>query len=193
MFLKRLERRKTCPEPRRDGKGHTYWALVESYRTKGSRPRVVAYLGELKKSERNGWAPWGRRLDGPSRPQPSLFDPPGYDDPSDDKPVLCGVGVVENARPMDAWGRAGRCPAHAGGRVRQSFTTFEDMDQERRCGAESPAGRRSRKSHPTTLRDPAGQDPEGTASSPGFDLAAAVTHGGRGRANVRTVDEVEPM
>jgi hypothetical protein len=89
MFLKRLERRKTCPEPRRDGKGHTYGALVESYRTgKGSRHRVVAYLGELKKSERNGWAQWGRRLDGQSRPQPSLFDPPCYDDPSDDEPVL---------------------------------------------------------------------------------------------------------
>ena len=50
MFLKRLERRKS-------GKKHTYWALVESYRTeKGSRHRVVAYLGELKKSEANGWA-----------------------------------------------------------------------------------------------------------------------------------------
>ena len=43
MFLKRLERRK-------NGKGHTYWALVESYRTaQGSRHRVVAYLWELKK------------------------------------------------------------------------------------------------------------------------------------------------
>ncbi len=48
MFLKRLQRRK-------NGKGHTYWALVESIRTaKGSRHRVVAYLGELKKSEKNG-------------------------------------------------------------------------------------------------------------------------------------------
>ncbi len=37
MFLKRLQRRK-------NGKGHTYWALVESIRTaKGSRHRVVAY------------------------------------------------------------------------------------------------------------------------------------------------------
>ena len=41
MFLKRLERRK-------NGKRHTYWALVESVRTAGgSRHRVVAYLGEL--------------------------------------------------------------------------------------------------------------------------------------------------
>jgi hypothetical protein len=34
-----------------------YWALVESYRTaQGSRQRVVAYLGELKPSEQDGWA-----------------------------------------------------------------------------------------------------------------------------------------
>lgn len=39
VFLKRLERRK-------NGKKHTYWALVKSIRTaKGSRHRVVAYLG----------------------------------------------------------------------------------------------------------------------------------------------------
>ena len=56
MFLKRLERRK-------NGKKHTYWALVESIRTeRGSRHRVVAYLGELTKRERNGWAQLGRRL-----------------------------------------------------------------------------------------------------------------------------------
>jgi len=36
LFLKRLERRK-------NGKGHTCWALVESIRTaRGSRHRVVA-------------------------------------------------------------------------------------------------------------------------------------------------------
>ena len=32
----------------KDGKPHAYWALVESYRTaRGSRQRVVAYLGAL--------------------------------------------------------------------------------------------------------------------------------------------------
>jgi hypothetical protein len=36
MFLRRCERRK-------NGKSHTYWALVESIRTaRGSRQRVVA-------------------------------------------------------------------------------------------------------------------------------------------------------
>jgi hypothetical protein len=45
MFLRRCVRRK-------NGKRHTYWALVESYRTgRGWRQRVVAYLGELKRSE----------------------------------------------------------------------------------------------------------------------------------------------
>jgi len=82
MFLKRLQRRK-------NGKGHTYWALVESIRTaKGSRHRVVAYLGELKKSEKNGWAQLCHRLNGRARPQPSLFDPPHYDEPTDDEAVL---------------------------------------------------------------------------------------------------------
>ena len=69
MFLERLERRK-------NGEKHTYWALVESFRTaRGSRHRVVACLGELKKREQNGWAQLGTRLDGRVRPQPSLFDP----------------------------------------------------------------------------------------------------------------------
>ena len=47
----------------------TYWALVESIRTKrGSRQRVVAYLGELAASEQSGWAQLGRSLSGKQRP-----------------------------------------------------------------------------------------------------------------------------
>jgi len=58
MFLRRFERKK-------NGKPHTYWALVESYRTpRGSRQRVVAYLGELERSEQNGWAKLGAHLEG---------------------------------------------------------------------------------------------------------------------------------
>jgi len=95
MFLKRLERRK-------DGKGHTYWALVESIRTaKGSRHRVVAYLGELKKSEKNGWAQLCRHLNGRARPQRSLFDPPHYDDPTDDEPVLVKLKNIRLQRLRD--------------------------------------------------------------------------------------------
>jgi len=78
MFLRRCERTKS-------GKNHVYWALVESYRTTdGSRQRVVAYLGELRKSERDGWAQLGRRLDRKDRPSPTLFDPPPHPEPDDD-------------------------------------------------------------------------------------------------------------
>ncbi|MCX5673893.1 MAG: hypothetical protein NTX87_02695, partial [Planctomycetota bacterium] len=85
MFLKRLERRK-------NGKRHTYWALVESIRTAGgSRHRVVAYLGGLTARQSSGWAALGRRLDGKDRPQPTLFDPPRYDEPADDEPVLVNL------------------------------------------------------------------------------------------------------
>jgi transposase len=100
MFLKRLERRK-------NGKKHTYWALVQSLRTaRGSRHRVVAYLGELKKSEQNGWAQLGQRLNSRARPEPSLFDPPQDDDPSDDEPVLVklkGVRLEELRDFGDVW------------------------------------------------------------------------------------------
>ena len=78
MFLKRCSRRK-C------GKDHVYWQLVESYRTpRGSRHRVVAYLGELSRSERRGWARLARTLDGKAASaarQLSLFEPPPDDDP----------------------------------------------------------------------------------------------------------------
>ena len=95
VFLKRLERRKS-------GKKHTYWALVESVRTaRGSGHRVVAYLGELKKSERNGWAQLCRRLNKEQRPQPSLFDPPHYDDPTDDEPVLVKLKGIRLQRLRD--------------------------------------------------------------------------------------------
>jgi transposase len=95
MFLKRLERRK-------NGKGHTYWALVESIRTaRGSRHRVVAYLGELRKSQRNGWVQLCRRLNKEQRPEPSLFDPPYYDDPTDDEPVLVKLKGIRLERLRD--------------------------------------------------------------------------------------------
>jgi hypothetical protein len=73
MFLRRYVRRK-------NGKPHTYWALAESYRTaKGSRQRIVSYLGELSAAEQDGWTGLGSHLDGAAqarRPQRTLFDPP---------------------------------------------------------------------------------------------------------------------
>jgi len=95
MFLKRLTRAK-------DGKRHSYWALVESVRTaKGSRQRVVAYLGELKPSEEDGWAQLGRTLDGRKPDRHSLFDPPHYDDPTDDEPVLVQLSSLRLERLRD--------------------------------------------------------------------------------------------
>jgi transposase len=95
MFLRRCNRRK-------NGKEHIYWALVESYRTaRGSRQRVVAYLGELKDNEQNGWAQLAQRLDGKSRPQPSLFDPPHYDDHCDDELVEVNLKGVRLERLRD--------------------------------------------------------------------------------------------
>lgn len=107
MFLRRFDRRK-------NGKPHTYWALVESYRTaKGSRQRVVAYLGELTADERNGWGKLGSHLNGEAatrRPQRTLFDPPRRDEPRDDEPVLVKLSSIRLERPCDfgdvwlAWG-----------------------------------------------------------------------------------------
>jgi hypothetical protein len=100
MFLRRYLRHS-------NGKVHTYWALVESHRTKkGSRQRLVTSLGELKPCERSGWAQLGRRLNGHDRPQPSLFDPPASDEPADDEPVLVQLKGVRLERLRD-FGDAG--------------------------------------------------------------------------------------
>lgn len=106
MFLRRCNRRK-------NGKTHTYWALVESYRTaRGSRQRTVAYLGELAASEHSGWAQLGRTLSGQrrTRPELSLFDPPHYDEPNDDELALVRLRDIRMERLRDfgdvwlAWG-----------------------------------------------------------------------------------------
>ena len=98
MFLRRYERRK-------NGKPHTYWALVESYRTaKGSRQRVVAYLGELTADEQDGWAKLGAHLNGQAptrRPQLSLFDPPRQNPPGDDEPLLIRLSSIRLQRTRD--------------------------------------------------------------------------------------------
>lgn len=94
MFLRRYERKK-------NGKGHVYWALVESIRTaRGSRQKVVAYLGDVKKGQQTGWATLGRRLDKKDRPQPSLFDPPAYPEPAEDL-ALVRIKGVSLQRPRD--------------------------------------------------------------------------------------------
>jgi hypothetical protein len=107
MFLRRLVRKK-------NGKPHTYWALAESYRTaQGSRQRIVAYLGELGGDEQDGWMQLCSHLNGEAdrrRPQPTLFDPPRRDVPSDDEPWLVKLSSIRLERTRDfgdvwlAWG-----------------------------------------------------------------------------------------
>jgi len=95
MFLKRLKRRK-------NGKAHTYWALVETIRTeRGPRQRLVAYLGELKPTEQSGWAKLGCRLGGRRRPQPSLLDPPPHAEPADEPVVSVDLKKVKLERLRD--------------------------------------------------------------------------------------------
>ena len=108
MFLRRYQRRK-------NGKPHTYWALVESYRTaKGSRQRVVAYLGELAAEEQDGWSKLGSHLDGnaPSR-RPAAFalrSAAAATCPQEDEPLLVKLSSIRLERPRDfgdvwlAWG-----------------------------------------------------------------------------------------
>jgi len=99
MFLRRF--RKRC-----SGKTHTYWALVESYRTeRGSRQRVVCYLGSLKPGEESGWDRLGSDLQGKARPAPSLFDPPVRPDPEPEVATILPKKVrLENLRDFgDIW------------------------------------------------------------------------------------------
>ena len=57
------------------GSRQTYWALVESYRTpRGSRQRVVAYLGKLQRSQASGWDQLSQRVSGRMPEPPGLFD-----------------------------------------------------------------------------------------------------------------------
>ena len=83
MFIKRCTRRK-------NSKHHTYWQLVESYRTaRGPRHRTVTCLGELNPSEKQGWARLADQLDGKAarkaQQQMLLFETPRYD--VDSEPV----------------------------------------------------------------------------------------------------------
>jgi len=86
---------------------HSYFALVESYRTaKGSRQRIVSYLGELQPGEENGWAQLGRGLDGKPPPSPTLFDVEADDNVGADETVwveLRGVRMERLRAFGDVW------------------------------------------------------------------------------------------
>jgi len=81
---------------RKNGKKHAYWALVESYRTeRGPRQRVVAYLGQLKPSERLGVKQAAGGLGKTTFKQLQLFDSSA--DPEPEWVEIDAAGVrVEN-------------------------------------------------------------------------------------------------
>lgn len=55
--------------------------LLESYRSaKGSRHRVVAYLGKLSAKEVSGWEKLSAKLEGKAPRMPGLFEPAAVDD-----------------------------------------------------------------------------------------------------------------
>jgi transposase len=104
MFLRRFQRRK-------NGKDHAYWALVESYRTaRGSRQRIISYLGELQATEESGWAQLSRKLNGDESRQRTFFDLPVPENSADDGPVLVHLNGIRLERLRDfgdvwlAWG-----------------------------------------------------------------------------------------
>ena len=89
MFLKRIR----VPK---NGKRHTYWALVKSVRTaRGPRHQVVAYLGELHPSQQDcpkktfslSSAP--KQMSRASRGYPAV-------PVSEDRPIVAEVAQVEH-------------------------------------------------------------------------------------------------
>jgi transposase len=94
VFLRRIR-------PRGRGRAQSYWVLLESYRTaKGSRQRVVCYLGKLSARQLSGWQTLTRRLGGPAVRPAELFDPPRGEVIDDDDPQLVAVNrlTLHNVR-----------------------------------------------------------------------------------------------
>lgn len=102
MFLRRYHRSK-------DGKVHTYFALVESVRTDaGPRQRVVAHLGELNANEERRWQRTvlfhNRQGDGEQlRLFPDDEDIPLPDDPDIVRVRIRDVGWTNGRRFGDVW------------------------------------------------------------------------------------------
>src|SRR6266403_1036588 len=102
MFLRRYQRTK-------QGKTHTYYALVESVRTAaGPRQRIVAYLGELNHDQERRWQRtvvfYNRQGDAQQlRLFPDDDDVPLPDDPDVVRVRLKNVGWTNARRFGDVW------------------------------------------------------------------------------------------
>src|SRR5260370_13806736 len=93
----------------KDGKTHTYYALVESLRTEaGPRQHVVAYLGELNSTQERRWQRtvvfYNRQGEAQElRLFPDLEDVPLHDDPDVARIRLRSVGWSNGRRFGDVW------------------------------------------------------------------------------------------
>jgi transposase len=102
MFLRAYRRSK-------DGKTHTYYAVVESLRTEaGPRQHVVAYLGELNSAQERRWQRtvvfYNRQGEAQElRLFPDLEDVPLADDPDVARIRLSSVGWTNARRFGDIW------------------------------------------------------------------------------------------
>jgi transposase len=131
MFLRRYHRTK-------DGKSHTYFALVESVRTQaGPRQRVVAQLGELSEDEQHRWqrtAVFHTRESG--APQLNLFDAAGAAGAAGDPSEASEAGVVRVRL-----GKVGWTNARAFGDVWLGLRLWQMLGLDRIVGRHLPVGR----------------------------------------------------
>jgi len=89
LFLRRIR-------PRGKGRSQEYWVLLESYRSaKGSRHRVVAYLGKLSAGEISGWEKLSAKLEGKAAKGPGLFDAVAADDDAIGETALVDLKNVQ--------------------------------------------------------------------------------------------------
>jgi hypothetical protein len=102
MFLR-------CYTRTKDGKTHTYYALVESVRTDaGPRQHIVAYLGDLNHNEQKRWqrtvSIYNRQGDCQQlRRFPDDDQVPAPDEPDVVRIRLCSVGRTNPRRFGDVW------------------------------------------------------------------------------------------
>src|SRR6266513_3208039 len=125
MFLRRNDRQK-------DGKGHTYWSLVETIRKPdGPRQRTLCYLGELSGSAQARWLKTIEVFNeqGESR-QLNLF--PAEVEPPEDDPNV--ARVLLNKVRLERSRQFGNCYVGLGLRKRLELDHFyEELIDEKQA------------------------------------------------------------
>lgn len=100
MYLRELR-------PKKDGKEHSYWSLVEMVRTpEGPRQRTLCYLGELNTSAQARWQKTIAVFNGQGESRQLKLFPSEVEAPNDD-PNVARVVVnkvrLERARQLGPW------------------------------------------------------------------------------------------